>query len=89
MSLCSPAVADTGIYAHRVVTLALGIRANAAIFTVVHAPYLKNLPVSAPKALLRIGDTNDCGRQWGAGWRRLLSFPDGDLAVCEEECARV
>ncbi len=73
-----------------ILTLALGIGANAAIFTLVHAVLLKNLPVADPKTLLRIGDTNDCcvGR-WCAGWRRLLSLPDGNLAVREEECAGV
>jgi hypothetical protein len=43
-----------------VVTLALGIGANAAIFTLVHAVLLKNLPVSDPNTLVRVGDTDDC-----------------------------
>src|SRR5436305_182775 len=41
-------------------TLALGIGANAAIFTLVNAVLMKNLPVADPKTLLRIGDKNDC-----------------------------
>jgi macrolide transport system ATP-binding/permease protein len=43
-----------------VVTLALGIGANASIFTLVHAVLLENLPVSDPKTLVRVGDTDDC-----------------------------
>ena len=39
-----------------VLTLALGIGANAAIFTLVHAMLLKNLPVADPKTLVRMGD---------------------------------
>src|SRR5207245_1481611 len=43
-----------------ILTLALGIGANAAIFTLVHAVLLKNLPVADPQTLLRVGDGDDC-----------------------------
>ena len=41
-------------------TLALGIGANAAIFTLVHTVLLKRLPVADPKMLVRVGHNNDC-----------------------------
>ena len=43
-----------------VITLALGIGANTAIFTLVHGILLRSLPVSDPSRLYRIGDKNDC-----------------------------
>src|ERR1700712_3290968 len=48
-----------------VLTLALGIGANAAIFTLVHAVLLRNLPVADPKMLVRVGDTDDWGVNGG------------------------
>src|ERR1700761_8733517 len=43
-----------------VLTLALGIGANAAIFTLVNALLIKNLPVTDPKTLVRLGDEDQC-----------------------------
>ncbi len=43
-----------------VLTIALGIGANTAIFTLVHAVLMKSLPVVDPKTLYRIGDRDDC-----------------------------
>lgn len=43
-----------------IVTLALGIGANAAIFTLVQGILLRSLPVKDPKQLYRIGDKDDC-----------------------------
>src|SRR5579871_4577628 len=43
-----------------IITLALGIGANTAIFTLVHGILLRSLPVADPSQLYRIGDTDDC-----------------------------
>ena len=43
-----------------ILTLALGIGANTAIFTLVHAILLKNLPVGNPSELVRVGNNEDC-----------------------------
>jgi predicted permease len=53
-----------------IVTLALGIGANTAIFTLVQGIMLRSLPVSDPSRLYRIGDTDDCCVEGG--------FPDTD-----------
>src|SRR5690242_5320021 len=43
-----------------VLTLALGIGANTAIFTLIDAVMLKSLPVANPGQLYRLGDNNNC-----------------------------
>ena len=43
-----------------VLTLALGLGANIAIFTLVHTLLVRALPVERPEELYRLGDTNDC-----------------------------
>jgi len=43
-----------------VLTLALGIGANTAIFTLVDAVLLKSLPVKNPSELYRVGDGGNC-----------------------------
>jgi predicted permease len=43
-----------------ILTLAFGIGANAAIFSLVHAFLLKNLPVADPATLVHLGEHSDC-----------------------------
>ena len=43
-----------------VVTLALGIGANTAIFSLIHTVMLKNLPVANPIELYRLGEGTNC-----------------------------
>src|SRR5215831_19347710 len=49
-----------GFAATVILTISLGIGANTAIFTLVHAILLKSLPVADPRSLYRIGDRDDC-----------------------------
>jgi predicted permease len=49
-----------GFVTTAVLTLALGIGANTAIFTLVHAILLRSLPVTKPAQLWRVGDNGDC-----------------------------
>src|SRR5258705_515082 len=49
-----------GFTAVVVLTLALGIGANTAIFTLIDAVMLRSLPVANPGQLYRLGDNNSC-----------------------------
>jgi len=49
-----------GFTATAILTLALGIGATTAIFTLVHAVLLKSLPVVNPEELWRIGNVEHC-----------------------------
>ena len=55
-----------------IITLALGIGATTAIFTLVHAVLLKSLPVSKPDELYRIGKKVHCCN-WG-GYTQFEEF---------------
>jgi putative ABC transport system permease protein len=59
-----------------VITLALGIGATTAIFTLVHQVMLKSLPVTKPKELWRIGDKNRC-----CNWGGYVQGSDGDFTL--------
>lgn len=52
--------ASPGFTITAVLTLALGIGATTAIFTLVHAVMLKSLPVAKPSELYRVGDIENC-----------------------------
>jgi predicted permease len=43
-----------------ILTLALGLGANIAVFTLIHGLLLRSLPVERPDELYRLGDSNNC-----------------------------
>jgi predicted permease len=49
-----------GFTATAILTLALGIGATTAIFTLVNAVLLKSLPVADPASLIRVGNNENC-----------------------------
>ncbi|HXP10164.1 MAG TPA: ABC transporter permease, partial [Acidobacteriaceae bacterium] len=59
-----------------VITLALGIGATTAIFTLVHKVMLKSLPVAKPEELYRIGDKIRC-----CNWGGYIQGEDGDFSL--------
>ena len=65
----APSFTATGL-----ITLALGIGATTAIFTLVHQVMLKSLPVAKPSELWRIGDKDRC-----CNWGGYTQGDDGDL----------
>src|ERR1700722_5826867 len=55
-----------------VLTLALGVGATTAIFTLIYQVMLRSLPVTAPEHLYKLGTADDCCHNGGGlygGWR--------------------
>ena len=67
-----------------IVTLALGIGATTAIFTIVHQVMLKSLPVTKPDELWRIGDKIRC-----CNWGGYTQGNDGDFALFSWEAYKM
>ncbi len=65
-----------GFTATAVITLALGIGATTAIFTLVHQVLLKSLPVTKPEELWRIGDKVRC-----CNWGGYTQDNDGNFSL--------
>jgi putative ABC transport system permease protein len=59
-----------------VITLALGIGATTAIFTLIHQVMLKSLPVTKPEELWRIGDKIRC-----CNWGGYTQGDDGNFSL--------
>jgi putative ABC transport system permease protein len=72
-----------GFTATALITLALGIGATTAIFTLVHQVMLKSLPVTRPGELWRIGDKDRC-----CNWGGFTQSDDGDFALFSWEAYR-
>src|ERR1700742_3122031 len=65
-----------GFTATALITLALGIGATTAIFTLVHQVLLKSLPVARPEELWKIGDKNRC-----CNWGGYTQGGDGNFSL--------
>jgi putative ABC transport system permease protein len=72
-----------GFTATAVLTLALGIGATTAIFTLIHQVMLKSLPVSKPEELWRVGDKVRC-----CNWGGYTQGSDGNFSLFSYEAYR-
>src|SRR5258708_23257417 len=72
-----------GFTATAVVTLALGIGATAAIFTLIQQVMLRSLPVANPEQLWRIGDAVTCCYSIGYTQRNHAAQNDWTLFAWE------
>jgi predicted permease len=73
-----------GFTSTAVITLALGIGATTAIFTLVHQVMLKSLPVTKPEELWRIGDKIRC-----CNWGGYTQGTEGDFALFSWEAYKM
>jgi predicted permease len=67
-----------------VLTLALGIGATTAVFTLIHQVMLKSLPVAEPEELWKIGDKNRC-----CNWGGYTQGDDGNFSLFSWEMYKV
>jgi putative ABC transport system permease protein len=73
-----------GFTATAIITLALGIGATTAIFTLIHQVMLKSLPVTKPEELWRIGDKVRC-----CNWGGYTQGEDGDFSLFSWEAYKM